>query len=453
MSSRLVTPHLRLLRGSGAAVLSARVVSLGCAALQLPVLTRTLSTETYGIVALVVVLSTYFALVTSEPATLAFQRHPATDGLRRNYAYALGRVIPVIVALASIAVIVSVFLDGPVAVLAVTAWGSGLALARLTATAWLMWGRNWAYAGNLMVSTLVRTFVLIGLVLSDVDGLIAIIVAGAASVIACLALSPRISLRAAFTTQSPWPRRLGYLLAAASLGVTVLTSANLVVLQGWVGSAAAADFSAMSQLATLTCAAIVGLILTALYPGVRRDWDAGSHDTVRSRICVTQHLMLAVGAACISVFCALNGFAASLAVTPDLVNIPVLVLLSAAACFAGLGQASGWLLQLRLRARSLAVRTALAAGVSVLFLLALLQTSLPADLAAGIATLVGFMSYFVATSGRNSLKEPSVPILSLLLALGAITSSVVPLTVTSFAAGAFSLVCAGLALCSARRTP
>lgn len=446
-----MTSHFQFVRGSGSAVLGARVVSLGCAAIQLPILTRNLTTEAYGTVALVMVLSTYFALATAEPATLAFQRHPATDNARQNYAYALGRVVPVLMVIAILAVIVSTVLGGPAAVLAVTAWGSGLALARITATAWLMWGRNWAYAGNLMVSTLVRTLVLVGLVLSNVDGLVAIVIAGAASVTACLALSPRFALRGAFETRSPWPRRLGYLLAAASLGVTVLTSANLVVLQSWVGPAAAADFAAMSQLATLTCASVIGLILTALYPKVRRDWDAGSHEAVRSRIRTIQHLMLAVGAACISAFSAFDGFAASLAVSPLLINIPVLVLLSAAACVAGLGQASGWLLQLQLQARPLAVRTALAAGVSVICLLVLLQTSLAADVAAGMATLAGFVSYFVATNGRRSLIQPSVPILTLLLALEAIVASVVPLSVTSLTAAVFSLACASLALRSVRR--
>jgi O-antigen/teichoic acid export membrane protein len=450
--SSLVKPRLGLLGGSGSAVIAARVVSLGCAALQLPILTRTLSTEGYGLVALVMVLSTYFALVTAEPATLAFQRHPASSSERRNYSYALGRVVPALVLIAALAFAASALVGGPAAILAVAAWGSGLAIARLTATAWLMWGRNWAYAGNLMASTLIRTLALVGLVFLGVDGLVAVSVAGAASVLASLALSPRFAFRGAFIGQSPWPRRLGYLLAAASLGVTVLTSANLVVLQSWVGPAAAASFAAMSQLATLTCASIIGLVLTALYPKVRRDWDAGGRAAVRARIRSTQYLLVAVGATCVAAFTAFDGSAVSLAVSPDLANVRILVLLSTAACVAGLGQASGWLLQLELRARSLALRTALAACASVACLLLLLQTSLAADVAAAFATVVGFLSYYAMTNGRRSLTEPAVPLLVLTMCTGASITALVPMVLVSLAAGVFALGCAYLALASSRRT-
>jgi len=433
-------------------VAAARIVSLASAALQLPVLTRSLAPETYGIVAIVMVLSTYFALVAAEPATLAFQRHPGADDARRNYSYALGRVVPAIGAVAALMLIVAAVTGDVAAALAVAAWGAGLAIARLTATAWLMWGRNWSYAGNLMASTTVRTGVLVGLVLGGVDGVVAVTVAGAAAAVAGLALSPRFAPRGAFLGESPWPRRLGYLLAAASLGVTVLTSANMVVLQGWVGPAGAASFAAMSQLSTLTCAAVVSLLLTALYPRVRRDWDAGHRDAVRSRLQTTQLLMLTVGAACVAALTAFDGLAAKIVVAPRLVDVPVLVLLTTAATLAGLGQASGWFLQLELRARSLAVRTAVAAGVTITLTVVSLLTPLPPDQGVALATLLGFAAYFFATTGRRAAQAPLVPSLASLLCVGAAANVSAPAATTSIAATIVTVCCAALTFLSIRRT-
>lgn len=404
------------------AVLCARFVSLGAAAVQLPLLTRTLPPEQYGAVALAMALSTYFALASAEPATLAFQRHPGEPHHDSSYAYALGRVVPGIVAVSMIVVGVAFIFGEQDTGIAVAGWGAGLAVARYTATAWLMWGRHWSYAVNLMLSTGLRTIVLATVVLAGVPGLPALALAGLVSALISLILAPKVSWSRLWGEPRPWPRSLGYLLAGASLGVTVLTSSNIVALGIAAGPNVTAEFAAMSQLSMYTTAAIVSMVLTVMYPHVRRIWDLDQHRSANRLMQRAQLTVVFVGTGSISTLTALDGILTELIVPADLVDLSALTVLLLASTFAGLGQVSGWQLQLRLRARALVIRTTAAAIFGVVVLVALLgATDLPPVLTAAYGTLFGFVLYFALVRGRGGWRGPSLNVLTFgLLALAVV---------------------------------
>ncbi|MDY0946747.1 hypothetical protein SOM11_12195 [Frigoribacterium sp. CFBP9039] len=392
--------------GSGPAVLAARLLSLAAAAAQLPFLTRALPAEAYGTVAIVFALSSYFALFGAEPATLAFQRHPGSNGERGNYGYARARLIASMAILAVIVCVAGLLASDIEVALAVAAWGSGLAVARFTATAWLMWNRPWAYASNLMTSTSLRTLTLIGLILLGEDGMLAVATAGLVSTLASLLLAPRSSKTSRKLETPPWPRQLGYQLALASLGVTVLASANLIVLQHFSSSEAAAPFAAMSQLAVLSSAALISLYLTVQYPSIRLSWDSGNESIVDRRLQRTSFMILAVGSACIAAFIFGNGWLPSRIVNPDLVDLPILTLLVAASTMAGLSQVNGWRLQLRLRAGSLAIRSSATALALILLLFFFIPRVDAPSIGAAVVTLLGLALHFCMTGGKALMKQP-----------------------------------------------
>jgi len=453
MSPSKSRSRVATIRGAGAAVAAARVVSLLAAVVQLPVLTRTLPAAEYGAIAVIMSLSIYFSLVAAEPATLAFQRHPGLPHERGNYAYALSKILPA-AALAGLIVVVVGLISGEMeSALGVVAWGLSLALARYTATAWLMWHRSWSYALNLMASTLARTAVLVGLVLAGFSGPVALILAGLASAAVSLLLSPRASFRRRNLPTRPWPRALGYFLAAASLGVTILSSANVILVERRVGAASAASFAAMAQLALLTSGAVASTLLTVIYPYLRRQWDDGEQDKVIRLLRVTQLLMVIIAGASVVTLTVFDGYIAGIVVNRSLVDIPTLSVLVIAAVLGAIGQTSGWLLQFRLEARSLAIRTAVASAIALALLVALIWGA-PIDPARGaaIATAVGFFVYAAMLRGRAALREPFVTVLFLALLGMALAAPFVPLPVTTYAAAALGTVAMIAVVLSQRKT-
>ena len=429
------------LGGAGAAVAAARVVSLLAAAVQLPILTRALPPGEYGAIAVAMSIATYFALVTSEPATLAFQRHPGSDGNRGNYAHALSKILPTVAIGGVTVVTIGLLSGGAESAIGIVAWGLSLALARYTATAWLMWHRSWSYTLNLMASTVARTAMLVGLVVSGVSGPVALIMAGAVSAAVSLILAPRASIRRQDMPAKPWPRSLGYLLAAASLGVTVLGSANVILLEHKVGPASTASFAAMSQLALLTSGAVASTVLTVIYPSLRRQWDAGEHEHVLKSVRVTQLLMVTIAGASVAAFTAFDGAIAGLIVEPSIVDVPTLCVLLIATTIGAIGQTAGWLLQFRLEPRKLAQRTAIASLVALALLIASIWT-VPTDPArvAAIATAIGFTLYASMLRGRASVREPTVTVLVVALMGVALAVLFLPTTAIAGAAAAVSFV-------------
>ena len=420
---------------------TARLVSLVAAAVQLPILTRMLPPEEFGALSVAMAVATYFSLVTAEPAILAFQRHPGASDERGNYAFALPRIVAAVVIGGIVVVGLCLLWGAGEMALGVVAWGTSLALARYTATAWLMWSRAWSYSLNLIASTSARTIALVALVLVGAPGLTALIVAGLVSAAVSLVLAPRAPILRRQGEGRPWPRRLGYLLAAASLGVTLLTNVNVIVVEQKIGPAGTAPFAAMAQLAALSSGAVTSMVLTVLYPSFRRRWDSGRQEDVTKDLRRVELIMVAVGGTCIALLTAGDGFLSKIAVDASLVQPHVLATLVAAASLGAIGQVSGWLLQFRSQASRLARRTTAVAVAATLLMVGLVYVSRVDPLqAAAVATILGFAFYVLLLRGRRSASEPLVPAFVVAFLVVALIGPALPIGLTTGASGVVALV-------------
>jgi O-antigen/teichoic acid export membrane protein len=386
--------------GAGAAVGTARVFSLVCTAIQLPLLTNFLSPSEYSQVALAIAISTYFTLVTAEPVTLAFQRFPGDRSDRGTYRYALTRSTFALILVGATTVGVALIFGQWKEALAVVGWGIGLAVVRLVSTAWLMWADPWRYAANLMLSTGVRTVGLVGLVIAGADASLAIAVAGLASAVATLIVSPRI--RSVIPIRKPpWTWQFGVHLAAASLAVTILTSVGLVLLPFFVSRTEVGRFAAMTQLATLTCGAVLGLVSTVAYPALRRLWDEGHIQMTSARLAWLSELCLATALLAIAAFSAgeywLPGVVVGRAYL-DTAILPALVLSSA---LATMGQLSGWYHQFQFHAARVSRRTWGSAIVGVIATAA--GAAIFGTAGAAVGGMLGFLVYYLALRWRTNL--------------------------------------------------
>ncbi|WP_348788967.1 hypothetical protein [Leifsonia sp. NPDC080035] len=390
----------RSVLGAGAAVGTARVFSLVCAAVQLPLLTALLTPAEYSLVALAIAVSTYFSLVTAEPMILAFQRYPGSRDDRGTYRYALTRSSAALLGFGIAIVAVAIFIGEWRTALAIVGWGIGMAVTRLVSTAWLMWADPWRYAVNLMVSTGVRTAGLVGLIVVGVEGALAIAIAGVASALATLALSPKVRGVIA-PRRPPWTWQFGMHLAAASLAVTVLTSASLVMLPAFVSKTEVGRFAAMTQIATLTCGAVLGLILTVAYPALRRLWDDGHRAVATTRLAFLAEVCLGCALGAIAVFTFGNFWIVRLVVGTDYLDGAIIPALTLGTALASMGQLSGWYHQFQFEAAVVSRRTWIAAVAGVVITAAGAWVLGTTGAAAGVT--LGFLVYFLLLQWRTGL--------------------------------------------------
>jgi O-antigen/teichoic acid export membrane protein len=386
-------PRLPSLRGAGPAVASARIFSLACAAAQLPILTNYLSPEEFAIVAVSMAAAGYFLLLGAEPWVLGFQRFPGSSANRSNYTFTAVRTGSSLLVFGLIAIAASVALDYELEVLALTCWGVGLAVNRLVSCAWLMWHEPWKYAQNLMVGTGARSATLIVLIVLGSDPLVSLAVAGILSALAALAISPRLVDVRPSLRSSPWPFKFGLGLAIASAGYTVLTNSTLLLISTTVPLDDVAAFAALSQVATLTSGAVLGLVATVLYPRMRSAWDLGQEMRVRQSVklfhlwCVAV-AYLAIGVATTGDAAALNSILPDTYANPNVVGVLILGL-----ALGSMGQASSWILQFRLDVRTVLVITTGAATASALG--AVLLSREFGLIGGTVAFAAGFFLYFV----------------------------------------------------------
>lgn len=435
----------RAVLGAGAAVGTARVFSLICAAVQLPLLTGLLTPAEYSLVALAIAIATYFSLVTAEPMILAFQRYPGDTKDRSTYRYALSRTSLALTAGAVATLAVALAVGEWRTAVAVVGWGIGLAVVRLVSTAWLMWADPWRYSANLMVSTGVRTAGLVGLIVAGMDGALAIAVAGLASAAATLLLSPTVR-GAAVLRRPPWTWQFGLHLASASLAVTVLTSAGLIMLPAFVSRTDVGRFAAMTQVATLTCGAVLGLLLTVAYPALRRLWDAGGETVAASRLAVLSEGCLALALAAVAVLAFGDSWIVRVVVGPGYLDGAILPALTLSTAFASMGQLSGWSHQFRFEAAVVSRRTWISAVVGVAITAAGAWTSGVAG--ASIGVMLGFLVYYLLLRRRTGL-APLLSFAAIVAAAGGAVVALVPGAVTEWivcavGAGGASLLLAHL---------
>lgn len=386
------------LLGSGSAVAVARLCSLVFAAVQLPLLTRILSPSEYSSVALAIAIAAYFNLLSAEPIILSFQRFPGSNEERSNYSYAITRMLTAVV-VAGLLVMGAGYLLGRVDIAAAFAgWGVGLAVNRVVSTGWLMWGRPWQYAWNLIAGTGARTAVLLLLILAGWNPLLSLGIAGLASSAAALVLSPRVRVSRTTWKSRPWPFSFGINLSLASLAYTVLTNGNLLLLTAFVASDQVGKYAAMTQVAALSSGAVLGLALTVAYPRLRLAWDKGHRVTVHAELVTLQLGCLFVASVSIALLYVANHFFLKLIVREQFVDGSVLAPLIMATAFAAMGQIASWNLQFQLEAGKVARGTGAAALVGIL--ITLVFVSVFREQGAAIGSAVGFLIYLVMMGSR-----------------------------------------------------
>ena len=384
---------------AGSAVATARIFSLVAAAIQLPLLTRIMDVDEYALVGISIAAATYFSLASAESFILPFQRHPGHSQDRRNFKFAFVRVVAGSVAVGAIVVGVAFLIGFGSLGLAITGWGIGIAITRLASTAWLGWHEPWKYALNLMVSTGVRTVLLVTLALSGWEAAHALAVAGIGSAVAALVLSPRLASSQS-PLEPPWTVRFGVLLALASLFITILLNANLLILPAFANSASVGRYAAMAQIGSFACGAVLGLVTTVLYPRLRSAWDSGNHLLVRSQSERTQQLAIAVGLGTLVLLRLGDGWLVGIIVGAAYVDLAVLPGLVLAPAFAAMGTVASWEHQFMLAGRRIAQRTAISAlsGLASTVILATLYGTVGASVGAAL----GFFLYFALMSLGNT---------------------------------------------------
>lgn len=262
--------------GSLGPVAFSRLVSMACALVQLPILTRSLEPLDYAIVVAAISTATYFSLVVGDPTTLSFQRFPGTINQRENFNYASRRLGIAIGIGAAVLTLASIITGEYERFLGVLGWGAGLASMRFISTAWLMWKKPWKYALNLAMSTVLRTTTLVILVLIGASPLISLAAAGAVSLAVAILLGAKPKWRGlAIPPVAPWPRGMGVSLVFGSLGMTVLQTYDTIIVPSLVAEAQAAQYAAMHQAATLTITAALGVITTTFAPIALTHWSEG----------------------------------------------------------------------------------------------------------------------------------------------------------------------------------
>lgn len=384
---------------SAAAVAVARVFSLVCAAVQLPLMTRMLEPAEFGVVSVAIAAATYFSLVSAEPTVLGFQRFPGSRDTNGNYWFA-SRRIAVCSALAALGVIlVGAVLHNVMLSIAIVAWGTGIAVNRLVSTAWLMWGEPWRYAANLVIATGVRTLALVLPIAWGADASLAVSLAGVATALAALTIAP--SRRGGQPdTLRPWTWRLSLNLGLASLAFTLLMNAPLVMAPLLIGPDDVGRYAATSQVVMYSSAAILGLLLTVLYPDLRRRWDDGAHDDVRLRIRGLAESFLLVACGAILALSAGDSWGPRL-IVGDLGQTEAVAAITLSSALGSIGMLASWERQFELRVSQVNARAWIAALCGV-------AATLIAAMSLGVAGVVigysvGYLIYFLVQASGSQV--------------------------------------------------
>jgi O-antigen/teichoic acid export membrane protein len=384
---------------SGAAVAFARIFSLIAAAVQLPILTRTLSPHDYAFLVAAMAGGTYASLVSVEAPSLAFQRFPGDSDNRGRYRFARRQYFQLTIAVLCLSILFVLFFGYQDIVLAAIGWGSGLAAMRIVSTAWLMWGSPWRYALTLAASTAMRTIVLILLIEQRTSPMLAVSIAGLSSALVVLFLSPK--LRHVTLPARPWPRFTGTTLALGSIGITILANFDLMVLPHLTAPEEAGRYAAMTTLATLSIGAAASMISTAVFPRALRDWEGGREWAVRTTCRRVQLFILAMGTAGICTSLLVGETVLGHLLGSRYAAAPLLACLLAAVTAYALGQQASWIHNLGMHAH--VIRNSVILAVIVNILLIFVLTPRLGAYGAAIASIACYATYAGAMLLRASL--------------------------------------------------
>jgi len=353
------TSSLGALLVAGGAVATARATSLVLAAVQIPLVARLLPADEFSVVPASVQLAGLVGLFVADPAVLAFQRHPGAVDDRRHYRWAVRWTI-LGLTVGAVALVGAGATSGLLELaVGVAGWTLGVTVNRLSAVAWLMWGREWRYTAALLASTATRTVVLLGTLVAGWSAPLAVATAGAASAVVAIVAAPRH--RPADDAEPAAPAggddvtpdvhrptlQLGAGLAIGQLGIQVQSVAPLLVATALLGTAATGALGAATQVAALV-AACLNLGTTLAFPRLRRTWDSGGAGAVLTVARLLVGGCFAIGAWAVVT---LDGH--------------LVVAVTAGVSLSSIGLVSSWLHQFRLHTALIARRSLLTAGVAV----------------------------------------------------------------------------------------
>lgn|GEM_PF-5905188 len=403
-------------------MVAARVFSLVSAAIQLPLLTRFLAPNEFALVAIAIAAATYFSLVSAEPTILSFQRFPGDDRDRGNYRFALKRVVICALILAFPVLLLSWSTQSLGMGIAVIGWGCGIIVNRFVSTAWLMWRRPWRYSCNLMITTGTRTAVLVLLVAYGTSVTTAVAIAGFASGLSAFVIAP-LSGRSRTRADTPWGWPLGIHLALASLAFTLLANGSLLIAPLLVDADDVGRFAATTQVITYSSAAVSGLILTALYPELRRQWDSGAEAHVRSTMTVVVLLFIAIACGAGFVLAWGDYWGLSLIIGTDFGLGSAVGTIAISTAMGSAGMIASWERQFKLQVQQVNYRAWSAVVIGA-------ATTLACSLMWGVAGVVvgyafGYLTYFLLQSSGTNISLIARFSFSLLLGAAA-THTIVP---------------------------
>ena len=448
---------------AGGAVGTARAASLLLAALQLPLVARLVPADQVATVPASVQLAGVVGLVVADPAVLAFQRHPGSATDRRGYRWALRRVLLGLTA-GSLGTL-SVGLAAGVTPLAlgVAGWMLGVTLNRLSAIAWLMWGREWRCTASVLAGTATRTAVLLGALAAGLSAPLSLATAGLASAGVALLAAPRGRDRVAAPGGHPREGaagsagpggppglegpaaptlRLGAGLAVGQLGLQVLGTAPLLVATALLGAATTGPLGVATQVAALVGTAL-NLVTTVAYPRLRERWDSGRRGeaTATARLLVGSALALGAGSAAVLVV----GDAAllRLALPAELVEPRLVVAAIAASSLSTTGLVASWSHQFALRTGVVVRRSLASAAVAVALVVG--GTVVDGTTGAVVGGLLGLAGYAGAMLRGSGVATAGTVAAVAVLAVGGTVGALVERAGGTAGAGVTIVVAAGAA--------
>lgn len=362
-------PFLARFAGPAAAVLTANLVSMACAAALLPLLTRKLTPAEYALVAGVMAAALYLSVVIADPITMAFQRFAGQYSDRANFLYSRRR-LALLIAPVLIVASVSAAATGRWGIaFAVFGWGSGFAAMRFVSNAWLMWLRPWRYTLALTVSTGLRTSIIVIMVLRGDDIFLALGLAGIVSGIIGVALGPRSD--GAASQGRPWPAFFGISLLLGTVGTSLLQAADRILLPFIVQPAAAGQYAAMSNVAVLTIGAALVTVRTVAFPVMMRDWAERRRLRSRTTTILALHASLILTAIAVIVIELVGEPVLTRVVGAEYVNLNVVSCLAGTFALLAIGQQAAWIHTVNLAAYRIRNRSIAAALLYVLLLFTL----------------------------------------------------------------------------------
>lgn len=347
------------------AILIARIASIAAGAIQLPIIAHMLSKAEFSTVSSGIALSVIVGLIGFESTILAFQRFPKDKANRDSYTFSFRRLLIFTLSLLLPLTMLALIGGDVTLLMSIACWGCGLAWVRFVSTAWLMWNAPWKYSLSLIVSTSIRTILFVGGVALHLGPEISLCVGGLGSMLATFVVSPKPK-GLIKSLPLPWPKYFGLSLALASTGVTILSGVDKMFAPWIIGKVQAAQYLAMSTLATLTLGSILSIINTTYFPRVIHSWSKAAPHEVSREILLAFRSTVILSCSTILITLVLGNSVLRYIFPEHLINIKLLLSIYTATSCIAIGLLYSWVFQLHSNAALLRSFSLYAALLSTL---------------------------------------------------------------------------------------